>query len=297
MNKFKELFMCARPHSFPATFAPIFVGTSFSLFYKINFKIDNFILFLVICLLIQSATNLFNEYYDYKRGLDKIDSQGISASILRKKLSEKEVLNFAKLLYIIALFLGIILSLKTSLYLLAIGILSMVFGYIYTGGKYPIAYTPFGEITAGLFMGSIMVSVSFYLQTGFINIMSTIISIPMFILVGNILLANNIRDNINDKISGRKTFTILFGKKISVIVLGISFILIYLFNIVLIFTKYGSLYNLLIFITLPLSIKIIKGFLKNDTKEKMAPYMVYTAKLTIFSGIIISFVNIVNSIK
>ncbi|KXB58909.1 1,4-dihydroxy-2-naphthoate octaprenyltransferase domain protein [Gemelliphila asaccharolytica] len=141
--------MCARPHSFPATFAPIFVGTSFSLFYKINFKIDNFILFLVICLLIQSATNLFNEYYDYKRGLDKIDSQGISASILRKKLSEKEVLNFAKLLYIIALFLGIILSLKTSLYLLAIGILSMVFGYIYTGGKYPIAYTPFGEITAG----------------------------------------------------------------------------------------------------------------------------------------------------
>lgn len=53
-------------------------------------------------------------------------------------------------------------------------------------------------------MGTVIISIAFYLQTNFINFDVVLISIPMFILIGDILLANNIRDLDNDKLSGRK---------------------------------------------------------------------------------------------
>ena len=81
-SKLKEFFLCTRPHSYPASVAPVLVGTTFALGYNVRFSYLKFILFLVACLLIQAATNLFNEYYDYKKGLDKIDSEGISGSIV-----------------------------------------------------------------------------------------------------------------------------------------------------------------------------------------------------------------------
>ena len=82
-----------------------------------------FSLFLIACLLIQAATNLFNEYFDYKHGLDKIDSEGISGSIVKGKLSAKEVMSGAILLYMVSLILGIILTLMTSYYIFLVVII------------------------------------------------------------------------------------------------------------------------------------------------------------------------------
>ena len=101
-SKLKEFFLCTRPHSYPASVAPVLVGTTFALGYNVQFSYLKFILFLVACLLIQAATNLFNEYFDYKHGLDKIDSEGISGSIVKGKLSAKEVMNGAILLYMLS---------------------------------------------------------------------------------------------------------------------------------------------------------------------------------------------------
>ena len=91
-SKLKEFFMCTRPHSYPASIAPVLFGATYALGYEIKFSILKFILFLLACLLIQAATNLFNEYYDYKHGLDKIDSEGISGSIVKGNLSPREVM-------------------------------------------------------------------------------------------------------------------------------------------------------------------------------------------------------------
>lgn len=288
MKKIKEYFICARPHSFPAAIAPVILGSSFSLGYIINFNFINFSLFFFICLLIQAATNYFNEYYDYKRGLDKIDSQGISASILKGNLTEKEVLNMAIYFYGISLLLGLYLSYLTSYKLMFIGLICMLVGYLYTGGKYPIAYSPFGELFAGFFMGTIIVATAFFIQTGYVNLDVIIISLPLFILIGAILLANNIRDLENDKNSGRKTYAILVGKNIAVNTLFIMFIIAFIMNIYFSFSKYGSFFNIIILITIPLAINIYKGFKNNFDKKNMAPYMVLTAKLTIFIGLLMT---------
>ena len=291
-SKLKEFFMCTRPHSYPASIAPVLFGATYALGYEIKFSILKFILFLLACLLIQAATNLFNEYYDYKHGLDKIDSEGISGSIVKGNLSPREVMVGALVLYALAFVLGLILTFITSFYVLLVGLVCMLAGYFYTGGKYPIAYSPFGEVVSGFFMGTIIIALSFYFQTGYVNTDIIVVSIPLFIMIGAILLANNIRDLDNDKESGRRTYAILIGRNNAIKTMAISFIVVYLLNVLFIITKYASWWNLLVFVTIPLAIKIIKGFSANNHKTTMAPFMVLTAKLTIFVGFIMSLANI-----
>ena len=295
-SKLKEFFMCTRPHSYPASIAPVLFGATYALGYESKFSILKFILFLLACLLIQAATNLFNEYYDYKHGLDKVDSEGISGSIVKGNLSPKEVMVGALVLYALAFGLGLILTFMTSVYVLLVGLVCMLAGYFYTGGKYPIAYSPFGEVVSGFFMGTIIIALSFYFQTGYVNVDIIVVSLPLFIMIGVILLANNIRDLDNDKESGRRTYAILVGRNNAIKTMAISFIVVYLLNVLFIVTKYASWWNLLVFVTIPLAIKIIKGFSANNDKKTMAPYMVLTAKLTIFVGFIMSLANILKYI-
>ena len=295
-SKLKEFFMCTRPHSYPASIAPVLFGATYALGYEIKFSILKFILFLLACLLIQAATNLFNEYYDYKHGLDKIDSEGISGSIVKGNLSPREVMVGALVLYALAFVLGLILTFITSFYVLLVGLVCMLVGYFYTGGKYPIAYSPFGEVVSGFFMGTIIIALSFYFQTGYVNADIIVVSLPLFIMIGAILLANNIRDLDNDKESGRRTYAILVGRNNAIKTMAISFIVVYLLNVLFIITKYASWWNLLVFVTIPLAIKIIKGFSANNDKKTMAPYMVLTAKFTIFVGFIMSLANILKYI-
>ena len=291
-SKLKEFFMCTRPHSYPASIAPVLFGATYALGYEIKFSILKFILFLLACLLIQAATNLFNEYYDYKHGLDKVDSEGISGSIVKGNLSPREVMVGALVLYALAFILGLILTFMTSLYVLLVGLVCMLAGYFYTGGKYPIAYSPFGEVVSGFFMGTIIIALSFYFQTGYVNADIIVVSLPLFIMIGAILLANNIRDLDNDKESGRRTYAILVGRNNGIKTMAISFIIVYLLNVLFIVTKYTSWWNLLVFVTIPLAIKIIRGFSENNHKKTMARFMVLTAKLTIFVGFIMSLANI-----
>ena len=291
-SKLKEFFMCTRPHSYPASIAPVLFGATYALGYEIKFSILKFILFLLACLLIQAATNLFNEYYDYKHGLDKIDSEGISGSIVKGNLSPREVMVGALVLYALAFVLGLILTFITSFYVLLVGLVCMLAGYFDTGGKYPIAYSPFGEVVSGFFMGTIIIALSFYFQTGYVDADIVVVSIPLFIMIGAILLANNIRDLDNDKESGRRTYAILVGRNNAIKTMAISFIVVYLLNVLFIVAKYASWWNLLVFVTIPLAIKIIKGFSENNHKTTMAPFMVLTAKLTIFVGFIMSLANI-----
>src|SRR5699024_6141344 len=146
------------------------------------------------CLALQIATNLFNEYYDFKRGLDTAQSTGIGGGIVRHGLTPKNVRIAAFSLYGFAGIIGLYICMNSSWWLVVIGLLGMAVGYFYTGGPIPIAYTPFGELFSGLFMGTGFVLIAFFIQTNTITIQSVLISIPIAILVGAINMSNNIRD-------------------------------------------------------------------------------------------------------
>ena len=146
-------------------------------------------------------------------------------------MSPKLVMNIAIAFYIIAALLGIFLAIQSSFWIIPVGIICMAIGYLYTGGPMPISWTPFGELFSGLFMGMIIIVLSFFIQTGNVQGYAFWISIPIVITIGLINMANNIRDRVKDKESGRKTLPILLGKRASIIFMAAMYIVAYVFVI------------------------------------------------------------------
>lgn len=276
-----------RPHTLTASFVPVLLGTAFAMQ---NSKIDIpiFIAMLVACLLIQAATNMFNEYYDYARGLDHEESVGIGGAIVRNGVKPKTVLNLALIFYGISALLGLYIIISSSWWIAVIGAICMAVGYFYTGGPLPIAYTPFGEIISGFFMGIVIILISYFIQTGNITTDSILISIPIFILVGAIMLSNNIRDLDGDKENGRKTVAILIGRKNAITLLATMFIVSYLWLIVLVLMQIVTPWTLITLLSLPMPIKAVRGFIGKTEPIQMVPAMKATAQTNTFFGLLVT---------
>lgn len=248
-----------RPHTLTASFAPVFLGTMIAL-YDTNINWLLFLAMLFACLLIQAATNMFNEYYDFARGLDSEESVGIGGAIVRNGVKPKTVMQLALLLYGIAALLGIYICYESSWMLLIVGAISMLIGYLYTGGPYPIAYTPFGELFSGVVMGMLIVLISTFIQVGTIPYSAILISIPSALLVAAIMLSNNIRDLVEDKEGGRKTLAILVGRKNAIKVLSSFFIISYLWIVGLVLMQVVTPFALLVLLSIKKPMHAIKLF-------------------------------------
>ena len=261
-----------RPHTLTAAFAPVFLGTMIAL----NHTTIDWPLFwamLIASLLIQAATNMFNEYYDFARGLDNENSVGIGGAIVRNGVTPKTVLTLALILYAIAAAIGIWICAQTSWWLLAVGGAAMAIGYLYTGGPYPIAYTPFGELFSGVVMGFLIVIIAFYIQTGNVTAEAAMLAIPSTLLVAAIMLANNIRDIVGDTASGRKTLAILVGREKAVTILAGFFILSYLWILVLVLFADLTFWSLLVFLSAPKAIGVVKTFKRFKEPLEVMPAM------------------------
>ncbi|MGP4061444.1 1,4-dihydroxy-2-naphthoate polyprenyltransferase [Halobacillus sp. H74] len=283
---FQVWWRLLRPHTLTAAFVPVFVGTMLAAMEQsIDFWL--FAAMLLASILIQAATNMFNEYYDYVRGLDNENSVGIGGTIVRDGIRPKTVLFLALSFFVIAGLLGIYICASSSWWIAVIGLISMLFGYLYTGGPYPIAYTPFGEVTAGFFMGTIIIGISYYIQRLIITSEVLIVSIPVAIFVGTILLANNIRDRVGDEENGRKTLAILFGHKGSIVFLTVLFIIAYIITGALIFTGTLPLWSVITFFSVIKARKAIQGFIGKQAPLEMMPAMKATAQTNTIYGLLL----------
>ncbi|MFF2449180.1 1,4-dihydroxy-2-naphthoate polyprenyltransferase [Neobacillus sp. NPDC058068] len=276
-----------RPHTLTAAFVPVLLGTALALRNgKIHFGL--FLAMLIASLLIQAATNMFNEYFDFKRGLDTEHSVGIGGTIVRDGIKPKTVINLAFGFYGIALLLGIYICANSSWWLAIVGLVCMAVGYFYTGGPFPIAYTPFGEIFSGFFMGMLIILISFFIQTGTVERSSILVSVPSMILVGMIMLSNNIRDLDGDKENGRKTVAILLGKKKAINLLALMFIISYLWVLALIISGVIPVWTAIVILSAPKAIKATKGFIGNSLPIQMAPAMKATAQTNTIFGFLLA---------
>jgi len=276
-----------RPHTLTASFVPVILGSTLALWQNhIHWLL--FIAMLIASTLIQAATNMFNEYFDYKRGLDTEESVGIGGTIVRDGVAPKTVLYLGYTFCIIASLIGIYICLSTSWWLALIGIICMMVGYLYTGGPYPIAYTALGELVSGLFMGLVLVLISFYIQVGNVTLTSILISIPIAILCGGILMANNIRDLDGDKEKGRHTLAILLGRKKATTFLMSMFIASYLWIIGLAIFNIETFWMLLVFASLPKAYQAVKLFKERTKSIQLMPAMKATAQMHTHFGLFLT---------
>jgi 1,4-dihydroxy-2-naphthoate octaprenyltransferase len=231
---------------------------------------------------------MFNEYFDFKRGLDNEHSVGIGGTIVRDGIKPKTVINLAFGFYGIALLLGVYICANSSWWLAVVGLICMTIGYLSTGGPRPIAYTPFGEIFAGFFMGMLIILISFFIQTGTIDTTSILLSVPSMVLVGEILLANNIRDLDNDKENGRNTLAIILGKKKAIYLLAGMFTFSYLWILAMIISGVAPIWVAIVILSAPKAIKATLGFVKNTLPIQMAPAMKATAQTNTIFGFLLA---------
>lgn len=283
----KVWWQLTRPHTLTAAFVPVLIGTALAIS-DTDIHFGLFFAMLLASLLIQAATNMFNEYYDFKRGLDTKESVGIGGAIVRDGIQPKTIMQIALSLYGISMLLGVYICMHTSWWLAAVGLVCMAVGYLYTGGPLPIAYTPFGELFAGFFMGMMIILISFYIQTGTVSLTSVLVSFPILLLVGAILLANNIRDFDGDKDFGRKTLAILLGREGAIKLLAGMFIVSYAWVFILILTGVSSPWLALVILSTPKAIKAIKGFIGKSIPVTMMPAMVATAQTNTIFGFLLS---------
>lgn len=290
LTGFKKYISLTRPHTLTAGFVPVFVGT-FSVLPFSSIRWDMFIAMLIATVLIQSATNMFNEYFDFKKGLDSKESVGIAGAIVRNGMRPKTVYIIAISFYIIAAAIGLYIAFNSSLWILAVGAISMAVGYLYTGGPFPISWTPFGEIFAGFFMGTVIIMITFYIHTQSTEYFyyPLLLSIPVAITIGLINMANNIRDRIKDKESGRKTFVILVGKNgavyTSAVLLAISYLFLVFFAF---FMPNGSVFLLLPLLSVPLAVKTVTLWNRGYTPVELIPAMASMGKLNTVFGMLLS---------
>jgi len=275
-----------RPHTLTASLVPVLVGSMYAFSCTRTLHIGLFLAMLIASCSIQVATNLFNEYYDYVRGLDTKDSVGIGGTIVHDGASPKFVMSLALGFYGLAAALGLYICANSSWYLLLIGAFCMLVGYLYTGGPFPISSSPFGEVFAGGFLGTGVICISFYIQTGTLTWHAAAISLPIAVLIGLILTGNNIRDRVGDAANGRHTLVILLGHKRSVQMLSILFAFCYLWILGLIFFGGHSVWLLASFFSIPTARQAVEKFRPEGQQPKqMMPAMILVSKTNTSFGL------------
>ena len=203
MNKW---ILGARVKTLPAAIAPVIVGTSLA--DQINFI--NALLALIVSLSLQIAVNYANDYSDGVRGTDsyRIGPTRLVASELATASSVK---NASFISFFIAMIAGTVLALNTSVWLIAVGFISILAAWGYTGGKKPYGYLGFGELAVFIFFGVVATVGSYYVQVEQISRSSLLLSIPMGSLSCAILVINNLRDLHQDKLASKQTIAVKLG--------------------------------------------------------------------------------------
>jgi 1,4-dihydroxy-2-naphthoate octaprenyltransferase len=283
----KVIWRLFRPHTLTASFIPVLLGSALA--WKDSGHLDALLLLamLVASTLIQAATNMLNEYFDYLRGLDTAESVGIAGAITQDGMRPQTILRIALLTLALATLLGVYICAHSSWWIAAIGTLCMLVGYLYTGGPYPISATPFGEVVAGGFMGSGIILLSCFIQQKFVSRFDLLVSIPSAILIGAILTSNNIRDLEGDRRNGRRTLAILLGHKRAVQFLACSMAAANLWIVGMVVAGTLSPWTLLVLGSLCPSIAAIRVFRAGGNPSQMMPGMQRVAQTNTIFGILL----------
>ena len=210
INKILYFIYAARVKTLIAALSPILITSAFCYkFYSLNLNIC--LLTILAAMLIQIMTNFINDLYDYKRGADN-NRIGPDRMIQKGYLSENEITKAIYVVLLIALSIGIYLTLIGGVIIVAIGLSAFLFAYLYTATRFSIAYNGLGEIFVFIYFGLIASLGTCYLQILDYNTAALLIGIICGSLNVCLLIINNLRDIQSDQSSQKNTLIAKYGK-------------------------------------------------------------------------------------
>ncbi len=206
----KPWILAARPKTLPAAASPVLVGCALA-YHKGLFSIVPALLCLGFALLIQIATNYANDYFDFKKGADNSERKGPARAVASGLVSPRNMLIATVLVLILAFLVGINLVTYGGLSLLIVGLLSLAFAVLYTGGPYPLAYLGLGDVFVLIFFGWVAVMFTYMVQAGVHSFDAFLLGTTVGLLSVNLLVINNYRDYDSDRKARKWTTIARFG--------------------------------------------------------------------------------------
>jgi 1,4-dihydroxy-2-naphthoate polyprenyltransferase len=201
----------ARPKTLPAAVAPVFVGTGAAVAVG-GFRPLPALLALVVALALQVAVNYANDYSDGKRGTDA-DRVGPMRLVGSGAAAPREVLVAAGLAFAVAAVAGLGLAALSSWWLVAVGAACIAAAWTYTGGPLPYGYRALGEVFVFVFFGLVAVVGTTFAQTLTLPGLAYAVSVPIGLLIVDLLVVNNLRDIEGDALAGKRTLAVLLGDR------------------------------------------------------------------------------------
>jgi len=205
-------FLAIRPKTLPAGAAPVVLGAALA-FAAGHFSLLPALAALICALLMQIASNLMNDFYDYRKGTDTAERLGPARAVASGLLTEQAVKRAAWLAVVVAFVLGQYLVWVGGWQILAVGVISLIAAWAYTGGPVPLSYIGLGEVCAFVFFGVVSVSGTYYVQAHEWSPLALLFSLAPAFWSANILLTNNIRDIPTDTTAGKRTLAVRIGSR------------------------------------------------------------------------------------
>ncbi|GAB4112033.1 MAG: hypothetical protein Fur005_14160 [Roseiflexaceae bacterium] len=274
-----------RPWSYTASIIPVALGGAIAAY---NGKLDwwLFILTMIGSILIHAGTNLANEYYDDRKGLDKVQQYGIGGALKRGELTPNQVLIAAVACFAFGSLIGLYLVSVAGPFIFWLGLLSVATGWFYTAGPFALAYIGLGEVAVFIFMGPVMVVGTYYVQHQQVTLPVVLASLPVGFLVAAILHANNLRDLDIDRQFGKRTLATLLGRNGARIEYYVLVGGTYLSLLLVVLLGFAPIWTLVSLITLPLAFRIMQVAARETEPKLLQPVLRQTAQLHMQFGIL-----------
>jgi 1,4-dihydroxy-2-naphthoate octaprenyltransferase len=206
------IYEITRPFSFTASLVPVALGGAFA-WTQGSVDALPFLAALAAGLTVHAGTNVINEIYDVRQGIDSITSPRASHAIVKGRVTERQAFALAAACFAITLLLGLYLVSVRGPAMLGLGLLGVAGGYFYTAPPFQYKYRALGVPLVFLQMGVLMTVGGYFAASGRFDWRVVVLSAPAGLLVAAILHGNEWRDITEDVRLGFTTLSGELGKR------------------------------------------------------------------------------------
>ena len=281
---FRAWVIAARPPTLSAAVVPVAVGTGCAAAAGGIAPLPA-LAALTGALLLQVAANFANDVFDYEKGADTEERLGPVRAVQAGLLTPASVRRGLGVVLVLALLIGVYLTLVAGPSIVAIGLASMAAAVAYTGGPYPLGYHGLGDVFVMLFFGFVAVMGTTFVQLGHVTDLSMWAAVPVGALATAILVVNNLRDVATDRKAGKRTLAVRLGEKGAVLEYGALMAVAYLVPAALFLSGRAGITALAPLVTLPLALRLVRAVAK-ERGRALNPLLAGTAKLLFVHGLL-----------
>lgn len=249
--------LAIRPKTLPAAAAPVITGTALA-YTTGSLRWGPALAALLGALLLQIASNLANDVFDFERGADRGERLGPLRVTQSGLLLPGQVKRGLAAAVGLSVLVGFYLIWAAGWPVLLIGLAAILAAIAYTGGPFPLAYHGLGDLFVFVFFGLAAVVGTYYVQALDLSAAAFAMGTAVGLLIVNILVVNNLRDLENDRRAGKHTLAVRLGASGSRLEYVLCLLGAYLIPLLAAMVGWISYWGLLSWITLPQAVVLVQ---------------------------------------